>query len=396
MPENISKVQRWLDLITYLIGHHFPVPVEELMERLPAYARDWRGGDDTARASVRRKFERDKDELRALGIPLETVTYSINYGMEEEHGYRISKSDFYLPYLKLVKELRRPGPVAQGPSTEPPSPDQADLFDLAPDGSIEIPSELASDAVWGLKEVGDLPAFPMASAARGALRKFTFDLDPRVVGEGTAPPDPSKKHVYFAIPPETAGTEDQLEALSDALLRRKKVAFTYHGIERNQETQREVKPYGLLFKHSHWYLVGWDESRDAQRIFRVDRMEKVQANTAAPATPDYEMPAESVLEAYRDREAWELGEDDETVQALVRFRFPASLRAERNGYGDAVGEADDGGTLRRFEVRQPDAFLRWILSQEGDATIEAPPALQQALQTLAKQVADLYRGDANA
>jgi len=81
------------------------------MERLPAYARDWRGGDETARASVRRKFERDKDELRALGIPLETVTYSINYGMEEEHGYRISRSDFYLPYLKLVKELRRPGPA---------------------------------------------------------------------------------------------------------------------------------------------------------------------------------------------------------------------------------------------------------------------------------------------
>ena len=227
----------------------------------------------------------------------------------------------------------------------------------------------------------------MASAARGALRKFTFDLNP---------PDVSTEKVIFAIPPETSRAEEHLDALSDALLRRKKVAFTYHGIERNQETQREVRPYGLLFKHSHLYLVGWDESRDAQRIFRVDRMEQVQANTAAPATPDYEMPAESVLEAYRDREAWELGEADETVQALVRFRFPASLWAERNGYGEAVGEADDGGTLRQFEVRQPDAFIRWILSQEGDATIEAPPALRQALQTLAKQVADLYRGETNA
>jgi len=31
----ISKVQRWLDLIAYLVGRHFPVPVEELMEGLP-------------------------------------------------------------------------------------------------------------------------------------------------------------------------------------------------------------------------------------------------------------------------------------------------------------------------------------------------------------------------
>ena len=116
MTEDISKVQRWLDLIAYLVGRHFPVPVEELMERLPAYARQWRGGDEKVRASVRRKFERDKDELRELGIPLETVTYSINYGMEEAQGYRIRKKDLFLPYLKLIGKAglqgkRRGSPV---------------------------------------------------------------------------------------------------------------------------------------------------------------------------------------------------------------------------------------------------------------------------------------------
>ena len=109
MPENISKVQRWPDLIAYLIGRHFPVPVEELMERLPAYARDWRSGGETVRASVRRKFERDKDELREMGIPLETVTYSINYGREEAQGYRITKKNLYLPYLRLLRKEARSG-----------------------------------------------------------------------------------------------------------------------------------------------------------------------------------------------------------------------------------------------------------------------------------------------
>lgn len=409
MTENISKVQRWLDLIAYLIGRHFPVPVEELMERLPAYARDWRAGEETARASVRRKFERDKDELRDLGIPLETVNYSINYGMEEAQGYRISKSDFYLPYLKLLRQegadrfrgrqrlggvpgaTAAPAPAAL-PPTEAPQPDSLlsedqDLFNLKPDGSIEIQGDVAADAVWGLREVADLPGFPLASAARSAFRKFTFDLDPS---------DISKEKVIFAVPPETAQAEEHLDALTDALLRRKRVTFTYHGIHRNAQTQRKVRPYGLLFKHSHWYLVGWDETRDAERIFRVDRMEKVQVNTAAPATPDYDMPTEPVLEAYRKREAWELGDVDETVQALIRFRFPTSLWAARNEYGQQVGEADDGATLRRFEIRQPDPFLRWILSLEGEAIIESPPALQQALRALANQVADLYRGDANA
>jgi predicted DNA-binding transcriptional regulator YafY len=369
--------------------------VEELMERLPAYSFDWRDGSEKVRASVRRKFERDKNELRDMGIPLETVTYSINFGREELQGYKIDKKDLYLPYLKLLQRgTPRPG------AAPPEMLADADLFSLTPDGSMEIQGELAADAIWGLKELADLPGFPMAPSARSAYRKFTFDLDPEMV-RGGGPDELSgaplgQKHVHFAIPPETARAEEYLEILSDALLRRKRVTFSYHGIERNTVTEREVRPYGLLFKHSHWYLVGWDETRDAERIFRVDRMENVQVNAATPATPDYEMPTEPVLERYRDREAWELGEADDVVEALVRFRFPASLWAARNGYGEQVDQGDDGSTLRRFQVRQPDPFIRWILSQEGEAEIEDPPALREGLRAMAKQVADLYREDADA
>lgn len=415
MVENISKVQRWLDLITYLIGRRFPVPVEDLMEGLPAYARDWVGGDQRARDSVRRKFERDKDELRDLGIPLETVTYSINYGAEEVQGYRISRSDFYLPYLKILKEggrgLRSPGtgtspdagesglPGSEAASHSGPAAaedavagsENLELFHIAPDGSLELPREVAQDAMWGLKEVADLPAFPWAGAARSAFRKLTFDLDPEVL-RGS-----SGKDVLFATPPATGPVSQHLETLSDALLRRKKATFAYHGIQRDAKTHREVRPFGLLFKNSHWYLVGWDETREAQRIFRVDRMDEVRVNPSAPATPDYEMPDEPVLEAYRNREAWELGEAEEVIPALVRFSFPLSLWAERNGYGNLVHGAGEGGaTVRQFEVRQPDPFLRWVLSLQGEAVIESPPSLTDAFHTLAQRVADLYRRDANA
>jgi predicted DNA-binding transcriptional regulator YafY len=443
MAEPISKVQRWLDLIAYLVGRRFPVAFEELMESLPAYARDYIEGSETARASVRRKFERDKDELRELGIPLETVTYTINYGAEEVQGYRIAKKDFYLPYLRLLEQeggalpgrppgagvahpdikappdtfhLKRdegeagkfprkrgaaePGPLLDAPpgaapGEEPPAPSgppaaEEDLttpfFHTTPDGHVLIEKGAFADAVWSLKEVSKVPGFPLSRAARSALRKFTFDLDP---------PSLSDSQVLFAEGPEMERAKEHLEALSDALLRRKRVTFTYHGIHRNETTEREVRPYGLLFKHSHWYLVGWDETRDAERIFRVDRMEEVAVNPSAPATPDYEMPDRPVLEAYRQREAWELGDAEEKVQARVWFRFPTSLWAERNGYGRLADEREDGATLREFEVRQPNAFFRWILSLEGEAVIESPPALREGLLAMAQQVADLYREDAD-
>jgi len=75
MPEKITKAQRWLDLVVFLLRHRLPVTVEQIMEAIPAYAADWASEDDTRRASVRRKFERDKDELRNLGIPVESVPW---------------------------------------------------------------------------------------------------------------------------------------------------------------------------------------------------------------------------------------------------------------------------------------------------------------------------------
>ncbi len=378
MPaEPISKVQRWLDLIAYLVGRRLPVSVEDLMEGLPAYAREWTEGDETARASVRRKFERDKDELRALGIPMETVPYKVGFGQETLEGYRILRKDFYLPYLRLLAEEEGKG--ASGPRPGHP-PEEVPVAQA----EVEFSRADASTAVHGLRTLSLLPAFPLAGAARSALRKLTFDLDPEVFGD--AP-------VLFAAPPETARSLESTRILSDALQKRKRVTFLYHGIHRGEATHRQARPYGLLFQHSHWYLVGWDEDRRAERIFRVDRMEDVEMNRQQPNTPDFEQPAEDILERYRGREAWELGEADEALTARIRFPFPTSLWAERNGYGTLVEEAPDGSTLREFEVRQPHPFLRWILSLEGEADIVSPAELREGLRTMAREVAAQYEGD---
>ena len=42
MSERITKLQRWLDLVAYLLGRRLPEPFEELMEKVPGYAERWR------------------------------------------------------------------------------------------------------------------------------------------------------------------------------------------------------------------------------------------------------------------------------------------------------------------------------------------------------------------
>nr|PZN89115.1 MAG: hypothetical protein DIU52_15070 [bacterium] len=366
MSERITKLQRWLDLIAYLVGRRSPAAVDDIMEEVPAYAEKWGTEDETARATARRTFERDKDELRALGIPIETVPYPTNYGREVIEAYQIRKRDFYLPYLRMVHQASPSG--------------ERKPYHLE---EVVLTEEEAQAAADALHFASQLPSFPFAREARSALRKLAFDLDPE-----TLAPTPE----LYVDRPDADAVLERLRPLSDALLVRKVVRFRYHGIYRGEATDREVRPYGLVFLRGNWYLVGHDVGRDAIRVFRVGRMENVEVNRSKPHTPDYEIPEDFRLDDYLQKEAWELG-DDPPIRAAVLFRFPRSLWADRNGYGELVEERPDGSAVRVFAVQQVNPFLRWLLSMEGEAEVVSPAELREELRAMAREVLALHGGE---
>lgn len=362
MSTQITKLQRWLDLIAYLVGRRMPVPVEELMRHVPAYAE--KAGDATSEATARRTFERDKDELRRAGIPIRSVVYTINFGTEQVTGYRLDGRDFYLPYLRLLGDA------------VPPSADRTKA------AVVEVAEADARVAVEALRRVAEMPSFPLAGEARSALRKLSFDLEP------LAEPGESVLRLDRV---EGAELRDRLRVLTDALVARKRVGFRYHGIHRGEATERDVAPYGLLYQQGYWYLVGHDALRTDVRMFRVARMEAVTANRAQPARPDFEPPADFRLDEYAGREAWELG-DERPLRVEVRFRFPLSVWAERNARGTQLRAHDDGSAVRVFDVHQVAPFLRWLLGFGEDAELLGPENLQVELRRLAAEVARRHGG----
>jgi proteasome accessory factor B len=67
MPKTAPKIQRWIDLLAALLRRHYPATFEELIRDVPAY------GGSQSQDARRRMFERDKDELRGFGVPIETM-----------------------------------------------------------------------------------------------------------------------------------------------------------------------------------------------------------------------------------------------------------------------------------------------------------------------------------
>jgi proteasome accessory factor B len=303
-----------------------------------------------------RMFERDKDELRSLGIPIVTV--------QNDDGtpaaYRIDKADFYLPYLYIA-----------APPDKRTRPRRIDRYGYRALKELAFTADELNAVADAAARVRSLGESLLADDAMSAIRKLAVDL----------PIDGSSSGDVQFLSRERVDPAT-FERLSDALTRRKFVTFTYHTISRDSTETREVEPYGLFFVGSHWYLAARDRARDDIRNFRLTRMSEVEVNSARSQTADYEIPESfSLREHARSRQAWELGDGD-TIVATVRFLTMSGPAAVASRLGDPVEGAPD---LRTFPVRRIDAFVRWLMSFAGDAIPVAPASV---IESYAKQVAE--------
>jgi proteasome accessory factor B len=219
----MHRLERLINLVAALLEAQRPLTIDELRFRLPGYAEN--------DAAFRRAFERDKEALRELGVPL--VTEALDPLHPAVEGYRVPKEAYY---------LRDPG--------------------LEPDELAAL--HLAASAVR--MEGADGVA---------ALWKLGGEL-----AEGG--PAPAVASVAVAALPGT----DHLAVLFGAISSRRPVELAYHG------RGRRIDPWRLSFRNGHWYLAGFDHGAGAERSFRLDRVEsevtvagEAQSFPPPPAAP---------------------------------------------------------------------------------------------------------------
>lgn len=349
-----AKVQRWVDLITALLRRGSPVSFETLSHEVPAYSNARQGHD-----ARMRMFERDKDELRALGVPIDTAP--------DEEGnltlYVLKSRTFYLPYVSV-------SPTGQptGTPNRPRGPGYQGLPLLA-----FTPDQLAQ-VIRAARRVQQMRHPALAADADSALRKLAHDVS--LAGDhGREVTLPSPAHEDAQV----------LEALDGAVRRRKLVTFRYHSIERDVTAERTVQPYGLLFISGAWYLVAHDPAVSAIRNFRVSRIGNPVVNQQRPQTSDFTVPADFDLwKRAESRRAWELGDDD-AMTVTVRFDVSNAYAAA----GADLGRPQKNGS-RSFVVRRTEPFVRWLLSFGGAARPVSPAPVVAAWRELAAETAALY------
>lgn len=242
---------------------------------------------------------------------------------------------------------------------------------------MTLTAQELSVAVDGLSHVVGLPSFPLRSQARSALRKLTFDQPLAQEAKGSPP------RILHLPAFDPLAVQSVLELATRGVLERRVLHFRYYSIQRDSEALRSVQPRGLLYQGSRWYVVAWEPSSEGERLFRADRIEDVELD----ATERFPPPEKYSMDHLRDRDAWELGEEDDAlIEVRVHFRWPLSLMARRNGWGGEVRDEGTAGAERVFRVRSTAPLLRWVLSHAGEASILEPEGLSEELEALRNRV----------
>lgn len=224
----IAKAERLMNLALCLMNTRRPVSKRELRASIEAYHEI---GSDEA---FNRMFERDKDDLRELGMVIETVE-----SLDGEIGYLARRDRNRLPEIALDAE-------------------EAAALSLAA-------------KVWQQAR--------FAEAASGALQKLRAAGVP--FHDESADGDLDERHGdqavresagQSALEPRIPTPEPAFEPLMVAARERRPVVFDYRKANAVRPEPRQVEPWALECWRGHWYLAGWDRDRAAVRVFRLSRI----------------------------------------------------------------------------------------------------------------------------
>ena len=317
------KSERLLNLlITLLVSRSYVTK-----ERIRSVVEQYRDAGDEA---FEKMFERDKDELRSLGVPIEVG--HVSRAFEDEPGYRIERAAFELPEIDL-------------------EPDEAAVIGLAA-------------RVW--QHAG------LASATSDALVKL------KAAGVSV------DRAALDTVAPQLTVSEPAFEAFWAAVQERTPVTFGYRTASSADTTQRHLQPWGVASSRGRWYVVGLDTDRDAPRVFRLSRVDGEVQTTGGPGA--YAVPEGTDVHALTASLAPAPAEH----VARLRVRPGSALGLRRQARG--AGESVDGWERLEVAYGRLEAIADEVLAYGADVVVDSPEELRSLVLERLRGVAGAGAG----
>jgi proteasome accessory factor B len=307
-----TRTERLVNLVICLLSTRRFLTAAQIAATVPGYEHD--ETDPREHEAFQRKFERDKAELRDLGVPLETGTTS---AFETEPGYRIARRDYALPDIHL-------------------EPDET--------AAVGIAARLWQHA--GLA----------AAATSGVLKLRAAGVDVDL-------------HATLGVEPVVT-VDPAFGPLQAAARERREVRFDYRTPEDDAATTRHLRPWGVVSWRGRWYVVGYDLDRDATRCFRLSRI--VGAVNATGEPDAYTPPPDVDLISHVAK--WS-GPVEHSGKATILVRPGRAAGVRR--FAEEIVPGPDGDRVV-LSYADPDGFAKWLVGYGADVVVLDPDEVRKA------------------
>jgi proteasome accessory factor B len=316
------RAERLVNLVLALLSTRQYLTAERIASIVPGYA------DAPSDEAFFRMFERDKTELRQLGIPLEVGR---NSAFDSVEGYRVARRDYEL-------------------------------------GDIDLDAGEAA-AVGLAARLWDSPE--LTGQARGALVKL------RAAGVEVDQSAPT------VIEPRVR-TEPAFAPLLAAVREGQAVTFDYRRGGSPERAARTLEPWGVVSWRGRWYVVGHDRDRDAPRCFRLSRVMgavRTVGKKGAVRRPE----GVNLLEMVAGS-----GQRDPAPAAAARLWLAEGRAAGIRRRARVVGQREvDGvqGDEVEIDLHHPDSAAEWIAGHGPDALVLEPDVLAKQVGGILERAA---------
>jgi proteasome accessory factor B len=322
-PSRIPVEERLFSLVLALLATEAGLTKNEILSTVQGYRQRYSASGDNA--NLERQFERDKDDIRDLGVPLETLDSPGQAGNNQNLRYRIPRGDYELPADISF------------------SPEETTLLNLAAmvwrEGSISGESRRAILKLRSLGVVTDEPMIGYAPRLR--VRDVAF------------------------------------EPLSTALDKHVIVRFGYLKPGEQEARVRTVAPIALIQREGRWMLHGQDQDAAGTRNFLLRRIVTPITTTNSKHAP---FPASATADAMA-----ELDEIWQNRAATVEVE-PGSDAATRLSKRPNTETSGNTLTLHYSDI---DLFADELAGYGPEVLVRAPEELRTAVRDrLLRTVAD--------
>lgn len=373
-----KKIERQISLLSFFLAHRFLVTWNKIRD-------EFYGGIDNEE-TAKRKFERDKEDLRSIGIGIECLDKSVK---KEELETNKTVCPARTEDIEELWDYEIPSHMeAATPLNYDGSPRYRVIKEnfYLPKIPLSINEKMALYFLG--KIVGQEDGFPFKDALKMAVNKLSFDipwLNDRDEG------DAFEKVFTFRLGIKDVSEKEtkKLELLDKAVVNSKKVSFAYYSIYRDTESRRNVDPYGLMLHNGVWYLVGKCHKEGDLRIFKISRFKgKAKVNNVKPKTPDFSVPTDFNIRDFYKREPWDLGVGEVCkIKMKVSPRFSWWMKNKWEG-GNNFAEQSDGSGILELEARNIDAFIRWVLQFGAEIEVLSPQKIRDMMRSKIEKIAE--------